>query len=134
MTAEEIRASYKPPSAAVAFYVQEIAAQLAEQNQQMREDLAYRRNVVEEEKAARIKRDEMLSGFGGNMEKAVESMRPASPPAVILEGVTTHLGCLLRLPDGTHAIAVEGGIINLDPVEAERILALTRKPPEGKPQ
>lgn len=115
--------------------LREIAAQLAEQNEQMREDREFRRIAVEEERAARIKRDEMLSGYGGTLGKVADTIaRPSPGPAVMLEGVTTHLGCFLRLPDGTHALAVEGGIINLDPAEAERILALTRKPEEGKPQ
>ena len=91
--------------------LREIAAQLAEQNEAIREDRELTPNVIEEERTARIKRDEMLSGYGGTLGKVADSISPPQPsPRLVFPGEVVHLGCLIREPDGTHAIASDAGL------------------------
>lgn len=141
MNADEIRAVEFPATIHMRGNKQrfemlrEIAAQLAEQNQAIREDRELRHAIVEEERAARIKRDEMLSGYGGTLGKVADSISPSQPPPrLVFPGEVVHLGCLIREPDGTHAIASDAGLIRLEPAEAQRILSLISPPdPETKP-
>lgn len=147
MTPGEIRA-HRPTSLpliarnylvaeAIGIFLREIAAQLAEQNEEIRKDREFRQIVLNEERTERHKRDELLATSAQGIEafrKSVEAP-PQFPPRVVFPGEVVHLGCLIREPDGTHAIANEAGLTRLDPDFAQRILAAIAPPgPEGKPQ
>ena len=147
MTAEEIRnleISVEANSYLQIRILREIGAQLAEQNELMREDKKLRAEFRDEERNERIKRDELLASSAAGIDafrKSVEAppqpvpVFRSSPQIVAGADVPQHLGCLVLMPDGSHGIAVEGGIVPLDPEEAKRLLAVLSNPPsEGKPQ
>ncbi len=117
----------------------EVAAQLADQNEQMREDREFRRAIAEEQRAEAKKRDEFLASASGSLGDFSKSLATPPPiqPRVIFPNEVVHLGCLIREPDGTYAIASDAwGLVRLEPEEAQRLLALISPPapaPEGKP-
>jgi hypothetical protein len=117
--------------------LREIAAQLAEQNIQMREEREMRRVIREEQRAETKKRDEFLARSADGLDafrKSVESS-PVSPRVIFPAAEVVHLGCLVREPDGTLIIAADSGPIRLEPAEAQRILALMNPSvPDAKPQ
>jgi len=108
--------------------LREIAAQLAEGNEILRQDRDFRRELAAEQRAETQRRDALLSRVGGNMEfmsefvtkpPQLQPVRLAPPPEII------HLGCLICEPDGTHKIATnDGRLVTLAPEEAQRITAL----------
>ena len=110
----------------------EIAAQLAEQNEQIRADREQRKILRDEDLAANKKRDEMMAGMA---EASVSLMRPPSPPVrLTVPGEVVHLGCIIREPDGAYKIATnQGQLLDLSEIDFQRIFA----PPaesEAKPQ
>lgn len=139
MTPDEIRAMDWDGlgSGAIFGVMREIAGQLAEHNQNLRDDRLQRKVALDEERTERAKRDELLTNSAAGIEafrKSVEAP-PVISPRLVFPNEVVHLGCIIREPDGTHAIANEGGLIRLTTEDAQRILALMSPPdPEAKPQ
>lgn len=124
VTPEEIRAIQQNPypvkgeltlNDATFYVLREIAAQLAEQNQQFRDDRLQRKVWRDEEQAASKKRDEIMAGLAERGDGA-------------------HLGCIIREPDGAYKIATNTGeLLELSEADFQRIFA-PPVPPEAKPQ
>jgi hypothetical protein len=114
--------------------LREIAAQLAEQNAIARESLDMRKADDANMKAFR----EQSLRTAGEMRDVI-----AAPPQLVPvfrvpppSEQPEHLGCFVLLPDGTYAMAVNGerpGMVPLELEEAQRLIAVMSKPPEGKP-
>jgi hypothetical protein len=117
--------------------LREIAAQLAEQVQQIRDDRLQRKVWRDEDQTAAKKRDEIMAGLAETQSKMGESFSPPTPIRVEFPGSVTHLGCLIREPDGSHKIATNTGeLVELDGDETKFILLLLaqKKNSEAKPQ
>ena len=142
MTAEEIRAFIYPNrrrTNKLSTWLREIAAQLAEQNDQMRQDREMRKSYFEDERAERIKRDKLIESSSAGIDAFRKNLENPPivpiPPRVVFPGEIVHLGCLVREPDGTHCMVNEAGRAELAEDEAQRLLALLACPPtEAKPQ
>ena len=111
--------------------------QLAEQNEQIHDDRKFIEAVREEQRAEVKKQQEFIALSAGWLEAFRKSAEdgPPTPPRVVFPGEVLHLGCIVREPDGTHAIAThEGQLVRLDETQQRYILALLAPPaPEGKP-
>lgn len=117
--------------------LREIAAQLAEQVQQIRDDRLQRKLWRDEDHADSKKRDAIMAGLAETQAKMGESFSPTPPVRIEFPGTVTHLGCLIREPDGTYCIATnQGERIELQPADAARIAELLSPPipDEAKPQ
>lgn len=119
------------------FWLREIAAQLAEQNEQIRADRKFREAVRKEQRAEVKKQQEFIALSAGGLEAFRKSVEdgPPTPPRVVFPGEVLHLGCIVREPDGTHCIATHTGErVELKPNEAAFLLAIMEPPaPEQKP-
>ena len=111
----------------------EIAAQLAEQNQQIRDDRLQRKVWRDEDQIANKARDAMMTQITGMQQKVAA---PMIAPAVRVDfpGTVQHLGCIIREPDGAYKIATnQGGLLELSVADFQRLFS----PPvdkEVKPQ
>ena len=141
MKADEIRATrVMRKQFNEAIFLREIAAQLAEQNEQMREDMEMRRAIRKEQQAEQ----ERIAAISGG---ALDAMRKLTEPPRMVDIVPVfrpandespqHLGCFVRLPDDTYGFAVNSdrgpGIVPIEIEEAKRILAILVPPSEAKP-
>jgi hypothetical protein len=114
----------------------EIAAQLAEQNDQLRAERQQRKVFRDEDIAASKKRDEVMAGLAeaSSATMANFSRPPAAPPRITYPNEVAHLGCIIREPDGALKIATnQGQLLELSEADFQRIFA----PPaesEAKPQ
>lgn|SRR5579859_5381355 len=136
MTADEIRNSqFECDDGAweAAHWLKEVAAQLAEQNEAIRQGQTFQRAVAEEDRAARIKRDELLAASTAGIDAVRENFKPQSPVRVEFPGQVTHLGCIIREPDGAYKIATnQGELLELAEADFQRIFA-PPVPAEAKP-
>lgn len=134
MTAEEIRNTKNSCDDGAwqsAEWLREIAAQLAEQTSIQRDDSERRRIQWEEDKANRAKQQEMMATLAGASEKMMTP--PPVPPRVEFPGTVTHLGCIIREPDGAYKIATnQGQLLELAEADFQRIFA-PAVPAEVKP-
>lgn len=145
MTAEEIRA-LRPTSAplssgdylkyeAMGMFLREIAAQVAEQTAIAREALEMRKADDVNMKAYR----EQSLRTASEMKDVIAAPQQTIPVIRIPPPgeQPEHLGCFLLLPDGTYGVGIVGengpGIVPLEMEEAQRLIAVLSKPPEGKP-
>jgi hypothetical protein len=143
VTPEEIRAIQQNPypvkgeltlNDATFYVLREIAAQLAEQNQQFRDDRLQRKVWRDEEQAASKKRDEIMAGLAEKQSQTMENLTPPQLVRVDRPGAVTHLGCIIREPDGAYKIATNTGeLLELSEADFQRIFA-PPVPPEAKPQ
>jgi hypothetical protein len=106
--------------------LREIAAQLAEQNQQIRDDRLQRKVWRDEDQALNRKRDEIMAGLADTQAKMGESFgAPPQPVRVEYPGTVQHLACLVREPDGALKLATNTGqLIELDAADTARIVSL----------
>jgi hypothetical protein len=116
--------------------LQEIAAQLAEQTTVMRADAQQRKEMREQERDERIKRDRLLASSSSALEAYSQAVAapPAPPMSVEFSGTVQHLGCIIRQPDGEYKIVTnQGQLLDFSKADYQRILA---PPPdsEAKPQ
>jgi hypothetical protein len=143
MTPDEIRAKKFDSDDGTwecATQLQEIAAQLAEQNEQLRKNFQLTEEFRAEERSERKKRSEVLEAASGglnayreyaeNLPQPVKLIRPGAPPEVV------HLGCLICDENGHHIATNDGRMVDLDAEEAKRLLAILAPPAAdvGKPQ
>src|SRR5271165_2640444 len=136
MTSDEIRrigSRTDSESKFVGLFLREIAAQLAEQNQQIRDDRLQRKVWRDEDQIANKARDAMMTQITGMQQKLAA---PMIAPAVRVDfpGTVQHLGCIIREPDGAYKIATnQGGLLELSVADFQRLFS----PPvdkEVKPQ
>jgi hypothetical protein len=102
--------------------LREIAAQLAEQNEQIRETRQQTKAFREEDRAANAKRDAIMA----EMAESQKGFLTPPPPPVRLEypGTVTHLGCIIREPDGAYKIATnQGQLLKLAEADFQRLFA-----------
>jgi hypothetical protein len=115
--------------------LREITAQLAEQNQSLREDRLQRKAVIDEERTARMKRDEIFASTATGFEALRGTFSPpaATPVRVEYPGTVAHLGCIIREPDGAYKVATnQGELLDLSEADYQRIFAPPCNP-EVKP-
>ena len=136
VTSDEIRkigSRTDSESKFVGLFLREIAAQLAEQNQQIRDDRLQRKVWRDEDQIANKARDAMMTQITGMQQKVAA---PMIAPAVRVDfpGTVQHLGCIIREPDGAYKIATnQGGLLELSVADFQRLFS----PPvdkEVKPQ
>src|SRR5271165_5249477 len=136
VTSDEIRrigSRTDSESKFVGLFLREIAAQLAEQNQQIRDDRLQRKVWRDEDQIANKARDAMMTQITGMQQKLAA---PMIAPAVRVDfpGTVQHLGCIIREPDGAYKIATnQGGLLELSVADFQRLFS----PPvdkEVKPQ
>jgi hypothetical protein len=126
MTPEEIRA-LNPSMSTMFDLVREIAAQLAESGE--RQSVEY--EDVQMFRNRSLAQTELIT----DLQKQL--VKPPAPALTIPSPVDipTHLGCLLLMPNGGYGITTENGIVELEPEEGRRLIALLQKPAqESKPQ
>jgi hypothetical protein len=114
----------------------EIAAQFAEQNQQIREDRETRRLITEENRSERKKQDELFASSNAGIEALRKSVESPPTAGIPVAGVAPeHIGCFVIMPDNSYALVTrDGAFIPLEPDESKRLVALLQKPSAGKPQ
>jgi hypothetical protein len=111
--------------------LREAAAQLAEHTVIMRHNAD--RADRAEERLQKLIADapklfaDMMAATQQSSPVPVFRVPPAGP-------MPEHLCCFVLMPDGSYGIAIEGGIVPVEPEEAQRIIAVLSKPAEGKPQ
>src|SRR5208337_4914512 len=152
VTSDEIRrigSRTDSESKFVGLFLREIAAQLAEQNQQIRDDRLQRKVWRDEDQIANKARDAMMTQITGMQQKLAAPMdqiankardammtqitgmqqklaAPMIAPAVRVDfpGTVQHLGCIIREPDGAYKIATnQGGLLELSEADFQRIFA-----------
>jgi hypothetical protein len=137
MTPDEIRAqtetSYDASAelnqSAAFRMLREIAAQLAEQNQQARDDRLQRKVWHDEDQAQTKARDEVMESLANTTKGGLAQLPP--PPDVradFFPSTVTHLACIIREPDGAYKIATNtGDLIELDGTTFARLIVLLTK-------
>src|SRR5208337_4054822 len=136
VTSDEIRkigSRTDSESKFVGLFLREIAAQLAEQNQQIRDERLQRKVWRDEDQIANKARDAMMTQITGMQQKLAAPMNQMAV-RVDFPGTVQHLGCIIREPDGAYKIATnQGQLIELSEADFQRIFA----PPiesKAKPQ
>ena len=139
MTPEEIRShaicesnDFQIHSANIEFYLREIAAQIAEQNEAIRQDRAIREKLVDEERVRSERRDALLQKAQAGISGVVSTMTPSHPP-IEPAGTPVHIACIVKDDERTVLATVDGPIV-LSPEDAAHLMALINPAPEGKPQ
>src|SRR5271165_949575 len=126
VTSDEIRrigSRTDSESKFVGLFLREIAAQLAEQNQQIRDDRLQRKVWRDEDQIANKARDAMMTQITGMQQKVAA---PMIAPAVRVDfpGTVQHLGCIIREPDGAYKITTnQGGLLELSVADFQRLFS-----------
>jgi hypothetical protein len=104
--------------------LREIAAQFAEHNQQLRDERLQRKVWRDEDQAQTKTRDEVLASMAAVQAEGAAHLAQSTPVRVEMPGLVTHLGCIIREPDGAYKIATnQGQLLELSEADFQRIFA-----------
>jgi hypothetical protein len=102
-------------------WLREIAAQLAEENEQIRETRQQTKTFREEDRAANAKRDAIMAEMAESQKACIT---PPAPVKVNFPGQVDHIGCIIREPDGAYKIATnQGQLLELAEADFQRLFA-----------